>query len=98
MNSEGMPVEWTEGAIAHMARHGVTVAEATEALNDPDRAWIEPDPKSHAGNGIRVIGYSPSHGRLLTLILRKYTGSVRLYGVNGWPANRTDQTRYEQES
>ena len=75
-------------------RHGVTVEQANEALDDPDALVFDPDYASRSGRSIRTIGYSSGAGRVLTIITVRDSGAV--YGVNGWPANEVDRRRYEQ--
>jgi hypothetical protein len=75
-------------------RHGITATEANEALSDPDRAVLDPDPASKSGRGTRAIGYSPTAESLVTVILLEHDG--RTYGVNGWRSNSTDQRRYRE--
>jgi hypothetical protein len=72
-------------------RHGVTPDEANQALCDPERVIVEPDPSSLSGRGVRVIGRTATE-RLLTVITLDREGVV--WGVNGWDANPTDQRRY----
>jgi hypothetical protein len=43
---------------------------------------------------VRTIGWSPSAGRLLTVITVTEAGVI--YGVNGWPANDTDTRHYQE--
>jgi hypothetical protein len=72
-------------------RHGVTPDEANQALCDPERVIVEPDPSSLSGRAARVIGCTATE-RLLTVITLEEEGVV--WGVNGWDANPTDQRRY----
>ncbi len=48
---------------------------------------------SVSGLSVRSIGWSSSGGRLLTVITVTEDGVV--YGVNGWPANDVDTSRYK---
>ena len=75
------------------ARHGVSAEQAGEALDDPEALVFDPDYASQSGRSVRTIGWSPSSGRLLTVITVAEAGVV--YGVNGWPANAADTRRYE---
>lgn len=75
-----------------MTRHGVTPAEADEALADPDAVTLSPDPASVSGESVRIIGRAHSTGRIVTVIVLDRNG-IR-YGVNGWSASPTDQRRY----
>lgn len=76
--------------------HGVTVAQANEALEDPDRVLIQPDYNSKSGISDRVIGYSLTYGDLLSIILLREDGN--LYGVNGWRSNKKDRAIYSEGS
>lgn len=75
-------------------RHGITSVTAGEALSDPDRVVLDPDPASKSGRGTRTIGYSPTAASLVTVILLDNDGTT--YGVNGWYSNSTDQRRYRE--
>jgi uncharacterized DUF497 family protein len=77
-------------------RHGVEVAWANEALQDPAALRIVPDPASRSGRSIRTIGYSPSAGCLLTVIT--VTEGDGIYGVNSWKSNDIDIRRYREDS
>ncbi len=77
----------------YIAKHGVTPDEADEALADPDRVVINPDPASKSGRGVRIIGYSITAQAVLTVIVLDEEGTT--YGVNVWKANPKDQRRYE---
>lgn len=75
-----------------MARsHGVTQAEANEALGDPNRVTLNPDPSSLSSRSVRVIGQTEL-GRVLSIIVLEAEGTV--WGVNGWDSNPTDCRRY----
>lgn len=77
------------------ARHGLSVVQANEALEDPDAVVFNPDYASQSGRSVRTIGWSPSAGRLLTVITVAEAGVV--YGVNGWSANAVDARRYKED-
>lgn len=76
-------------------RHGITTSEADEALNDPERVAIEPDYASKSGQSVRVIGYSHTCERVLTVILINHEG--RTYGASGWVSNTKDQSIYHRK-
>lgn len=65
---------------------------ATQALADPSRVDLHPDPASQSGRSIRVIGWCEGIGELLTIIVVEHDGVI--FGVNGWVANSTDRNRY----
>ena len=50
---------------------------------------ITPDPASKSGRGVRTIGWSHTANRILTVIT--LVDDDRLYGVNGWVTNSSDQ-------
>jgi hypothetical protein len=60
-----------------------------EAAADPDSLVRQPDPRSRAGY-TRLIGYSPSAGAVLTVIVDPYDGS----GVTAWIARGADLRHY----
>jgi len=78
-----------------LARHGIHPAWANEALDDPDRVVITPDPASKSGRAVRTICWSYTASRVLTVITLVENG--RLHGVNGWVANGGDQRLYREE-
>ncbi len=60
-----------------------------EAAVDPRRVVRNPDPKSHSG-AMRLIGYSPSAGFVLTVII----DPVDMAGVTAWKTRGADLRRY----
>lgn len=87
-------IEWDPDAVAHMwERHGITPAEAEEAIDDLDTLLRSPDPVSRSGKSDRYIGWSSTRGELLVVIIVRHDG--HLYGGNAWPANDTHQSLYE---
>lgn len=87
-------VDWAHGQEHMWARHGVTVAEANEALADVSRVVLDPDPASRSGASMRVIGWSHGRGQLLSVVLVRAEGA--LYGASGWRSNATDIRRYAE--
>ncbi len=78
-------------------RHGVEPQWATEAVNDPEALWYEPDYRSRTGRSLRVIGYSPAAGKLLSVILvAKPEGPQDFHGASGWPSNSRDRRAYRE--
>lgn len=78
------------------AKHQITVAEATEALNDPDALLFDPDPKSRSGKSARLFGYSPTSAAVLVVILVRRDGSAGWWGANSWRANSADRRTYQE--
>lgn len=60
-----------------------------EAAKDPARILRDPDPRSHAGY-LRLIGYSPSAGFVLTVIIDPEDRS----GVTAWKTRGADLRDY----
>lgn len=60
-----------------------------EAAADSRRITRDPDPKSHWGD-IRIIGYSPSAGFVITVIIDYVDHS----GINAWKATGADLRAY----
>lgn len=88
-------VDWSH-AEGHLRERGrITVAEANDALADPERVVIDPDYNSKSGRSVRIIGFSPLAGWLLTIIVVEEDG--REYGVNGWHSNDKDHRIYNGE-
>lgn len=82
-------VDWSERE-AHMhERHGVAVEQAEEALADPNRIVFEPDYASISGKSVRVVGYSASANRVLTVIV-VIDDEGKAWGGSAWPANTKD--------
>ena len=90
----GDEVDWRHRG-DYIAKHRLTPAQADEAFGDPNRLVIDPDPASMSGRTVRLIGWSPSLRQVVTVIVLP-DGEVT-WGVNAWPANRTDQRRYREE-
>lgn len=86
--------EWSHRGDYMHERHGIRPAWADEALADPERVVLVPDPSSKSGRGVRIIGYSPTMECLVTVIVLDHDGVT--YGVNGWRCNSTDQRRYRE--
>jgi len=58
--------DWSERGGYMLARHGIHPAWANEALDDPDRLVITPDPASKSGRAVRTIGWSYTANRIIT--------------------------------
>ncbi|MFC7621241.1 hypothetical protein [Microlunatus sp. GCM10028923] len=85
-------VDWTHRADYMRARHGISVIMANEALMDPNRLVIDPDPASRSGKGTRVIGWSQTAGHVVTVIVVTEDGVE--YGANGWRTEDRDLRLY----
>lgn len=77
-----------------MRKHGVTLAQAEEALADKNALVQDPDPASKSGVSVRTIGHSDDFGYLITVItVTDDDGTV--YGVNAWRSNDVDTRKYQ---
>lgn len=85
---------WDPVAVLHMwDRHGVSPAEAEEALSDPEALMQSPDPASRSKKSDRYIGWSSSRGEVLVVIVIRHHD--QLFGGNAWAANSTQRALYE---
>jgi hypothetical protein len=87
-------LDWRHRGV-YVAKHGLTPALADEAWDDPGRLVIDPDPASESGRTIRVIGWSATMRRLVTVIA--LPDGPATWGVNAWPSNDVDTSRYRKD-
>lgn len=88
---------WDDEDAAHISSRSVRYPGAIdiepdwtlEAFDDPHHVLRTPDPKSRVGY-TRIIGYSPSAGFVLTVIIDPEDGS----GVTAWKARGADLRDY----
>ena len=88
---------WDEEDAEYIRRRSVRYPGATniepewtvEAANDPRCIVRDPDPKSQQG-AIRLIGYSPSAGFVLTVII----DPVDQAGITAWKTRGADLRSY----
>ena len=76
---------WWDGAT------DIDPAWTLEAAADARRITRDPDPKSHWGD-IRVIGYSPAAGFVITVIVDRVDHS----GINAWKTSGGDLRAYRE--
>lgn len=96
-------VDWSRRAEYVRSRHSIEPAWADEAVVDAHAVWLEPDPASHSGLSVRVIGYSSTAREVLTVILvhpdvdpsKRPEGDW--WGSNAWVANDRDRRHYGEE-
>jgi hypothetical protein len=84
-------VDWSHRC-EHVAEKGLTVEQADEALEDPERLVIDPDPRSVTGDSVRIIGYSSTAQEVLTVVVVIHDGQV--YGATAWRANKHELRLY----
>lgn len=83
--------DWTHRG-EYIGKRGLTPAIANEAIADPDRVVINPDPASKTGRSARILGYSITVDAVLAVIVTEEDGVV--WGLNAWKANDRDQRTY----
>lgn len=100
---DGLPIEdvsWPDPT--HLQRstrypneEDITPDHATEAALDTHRL-IGPDRTSRTGESIRIIGYSPTAGRVLVVALlpTEHPPAGQWVGVTARPANRAERLAY----
>ncbi len=76
-----------------LERHGITPEQAEEALSDDTRVVFEPDYASRSGQSVRVMGFAPSVGDVLTVIV-VIDEHGKQWGGSAWRSNRRDVTYY----
>jgi uncharacterized DUF497 family protein len=86
-------VDWTKRG-EYLAKHGVTITQASEALTDPDAVVFDPDYNSRTGEGVRTIGFSPSAASVMTVITYVMDGVT--HGASAWKSNSRDRRHYHQ--
>jgi hypothetical protein len=90
---------WDDEDVEHIRRRSsrypgavnIEPAWTLEAAADPHRITRDPDPKSWAGD-IRVVGYSPSAGFVVTVMIR----SDNHAGVTAWRTSGADLRAYRE--
>jgi uncharacterized DUF497 family protein len=75
-------VDWSHRR-EHVAKKGLTVEQANEALEDPEMLVIDPDPRSVTGESVRKV---------LTVVVVIHDGQV--YGATAWRANKYERRLY----
>jgi uncharacterized DUF497 family protein len=88
-------INWTSDKADHLARHGVTVAQANEAFYEPDAVVINPDYASQSGLGIRTVGFSVSFGDLISVLTWRDSAGQQ-QGATAFPARAKDRRYYEE--
>jgi len=87
-------IDWSF-AEAHMwSRHRVLVQWARQAVHDPRRLILDPDPASRSGSSIRIIGYSQTTNCVLAVIVVRFQGT--LFAASAWKANREQTHMYRE--
>ena len=97
-----MLIYWSEEALDHIRTRSSRYPGAididpvwtSEAMDDPDALWYEPDSKTKSGLGIRIIGYSIGAGFVVTVIAYRKHG--RLRGATAFKASGSDLRAYRE--
>jgi len=94
-------VRWTQTRADHIATRSqrypdavdIDVAWATEAAADANATTSDPDPRSRTG-AVRIVGYSPAAGFLITAIATRIEGE--LWGVTAWKTTGAERRTYQE--
>ncbi len=89
-------IDWTFAEEHMWSSHMIVAPWVIEGAQDPRRLVVNPDPASHSGTSLRVLGFSPSAGRVLAVVLVRHEG--QLFAASAWLANTTQTRRYWKES
>lgn len=93
-------LDWSKRGSYIRSRHAIDPHWAGEAVHDAHAVWLVPDPAGRSGRAVRVIGYSPTAGAVLTVILVDPAVDPceqpdgQWWGSNAWFANQRDQHWY----
>lgn len=98
---EQMRVQWTRSRAKHIATRSYRYQDAidmevhwtAEAANDPRAVVDDPDPCSHT-DAMRIVGYSPTAGFVVTVIAAWVDGE--LWGVTAWKTSGSERRRYQE--
>lgn len=96
-------IDWSRGEQHVAERHGLDVAHADEAAEDPEAVILRPDPASESGVSVRLIGYSTSLRAVLTVIVLPADTDPAdppagdWWGANAWRASARDQRIYYRQ-
>jgi hypothetical protein len=96
-----MLVRWTNARAAHIATRSsrypdavdIDAEWANEAAADPAARISDPDPRS-ATNAVRIVGYSPAAGFVLTVIALRVDDD--LWGVTAWKTTGAERRIYQE--
>jgi len=96
-----MDVRWTSTRAQHITTRSTRYPDATdidlhwagEAAQDPHAAISDPDPRSRTG-AIRIAGYSPTAGFVITVIVLRV--GDELWGVTAWKTSGAERRRYQE--
>lgn len=99
-------VDWSEVAEHDPARRSIRkgtrepdilTSWADEAVRD-ERRWVR-SAGSKTGMTVKVTGYSPSSGLVITVVLapKDSPPQWRWWGATAWMANKADRETYEGE-
>lgn len=96
-------VRWTKARAEHMATRSDRYPDATdievqwtqEAVADARAVISDPDPRSRTG-AVRIVGYSPAAGFVITVITRRLDDG--LWGVTAWKTGGAERREYYEEA
>ncbi|WP_198048255.1 hypothetical protein [Saccharomonospora iraqiensis] len=96
-----MKVEWTQARSEHIATRSdrypgatdIEVAWTREVVADPRAVIQDPDPRSTTG-AVRIVGYSPTAGFVITVIALHIHD--QLWGVTAWQTSGAERRNYQE--
>ncbi|MGH3902761.1 MAG: hypothetical protein ACRDTE_00950 [Pseudonocardiaceae bacterium] len=96
-----MKVRWTQTRVEHIGTRSDRYADAIdievewtdEAVADPRAVVSDPDQRSHTG-AIRIVGYSPAAGFVLTVVAARIDDE--LWGVTAWKTTGAERRSYQE--
>lgn len=88
-----LDLEFDEANESKLAKHGITVREAIQVLDDKFKAFR--NRKSRAGEYL-LVGRTHG-GRLLTMPIVSTSVEGRWRPVTGWDSSNAEKTRYENQ-
>ncbi len=97
-----MEVRWTQARAEHISTRAerypdagnIEVRWASEAPADPRARVNDPDAKSATG-AVRIVGYSPTAGFVITVIAAHIDGE--LWGVTAWKTTGSERRAYLED-
>ncbi len=94
-------MRWTQARVEHLGTRSdrypdaidIDVEWTDEAVADPGAVVSDPDQKSRTG-AIRIVGYSPAAGFVLTVVATRIDGE--LWGVTAWKTTGAERRSYQE--
>lgn len=96
-------IEWDAAAAEHIRTRSTRYNGAadidpgwtSEVVTDPNRLVDEPDPRSAHVNSVRVVGFSPTAGMVITVVALR-DGRGALQGASAWITRGAPLRQYRE--